>query len=266
MGTMDTQRALATLAEPTRFRIVELLAAAPRTVGEVAEAVGARQPQTTKHLQALAAADLITVHRLGRRRVASLRRDTLRTLVDRLGELAMAHPSESVLDQYREAIEAEETRVAAGAPGDRTIRLERDLPGPPSRAWRAWTIPELVRRWWAPEHFEVADCDLDPQPGGTLRLVLREGDGAEYTAIGTFLDLRPPRELRFQMSPLGPDGAALFTSAFTVSLAGGAAHTVLTVTIDVTAVRPEAAAALAGVELGWRQSLDRLAAVLPSHP
>lgn len=263
--TMDEQRALATLAEPTRFRIVQLLASAPRTVGEVAESLGALQPQTTKHLQALAAAELITVHRLGRRRVAALRRDTLRKLADWLDNLASAHPSESVLDQYREAIESEEARAAAGSPGDRTIRLRRDLPASPHQVWRAWTTADLARRWWAPEHFEVADCELHPTVGGTLRIVLREGDGAEHTAEGTFLDLQPPHELRFNMSPLGPNGAPLFTSTHTVSLTGETGRTALTMTIDITDTQPDAAAALAGVEIGWRQTLDRLAALLANN-
>lgn len=262
---MNEQRVLATLAEPTRFRIVQLLAAAPRTVGEVAESLGALQPQTSKHLQALAAAELITVHRLGRRRVAALRRDTLRELADWLDKLARAHPSESVLDQYREAIEAEEARAAAGSPGDRTIRLRCDLPASPDQAWRAWTTADLARRWWAPEHFEVADCELNATVGGTLRIVLREGDGTEYTADGSFLDLQPPHELRFKMSPLDPDGAPLFTSTHTVSLTEETGCTILTMTIDITDTQPDAAAVLAGVEIGWRQTLDRLATLLADN-
>lgn len=30
------------------------------------------------------------------------------------------------------------------------IRLERVYPHPPSKVWRALTVPELVARWWAP--------------------------------------------------------------------------------------------------------------------
>src|SRR5207253_11503058 len=44
---------LAALAEPNRLRIVGLLGAAPRSVGEMAAALRLRQPQVTKHLQTL---------------------------------------------------------------------------------------------------------------------------------------------------------------------------------------------------------------------
>lgn len=259
---LDIRRALAALAEPTRFKIVALLETAPRTVGEVAESLGALQPQTTKHLQALSAAGLITVYRLGRRRVASLRRESFRELAGWFEGVAIEHPSERVLDQYRDAIETEEARLTAGDAGDRTIHLDYVLPGPVDRAWQAWTTADLVRRWWSPEHFEVADCEVRPVVGGTLRIVLREGDGAEYTAVGTFLDLKPPRELRFNLSPLGADAAPLFTATQTVSFAEDAGQTVLTMTIRITDIQPQAAPALAGVELGWHQTLDRLAEML----
>ena len=44
MTDLDVQRALAAIAEPTRFRIVSLLADRACTVSEVQEAIGARQP------------------------------------------------------------------------------------------------------------------------------------------------------------------------------------------------------------------------------
>jgi DNA-binding transcriptional ArsR family regulator len=62
---------LAALAEPNRLRIVELLADAPRPVGEVATALGLRQPQATKHLQTLERAGLVTMQPLGRRRASA---------------------------------------------------------------------------------------------------------------------------------------------------------------------------------------------------
>ena len=72
---------LAALAEPNRLRIVGLLGAAPRSVGEIAAALRLRQPQVTKHLQTLERAGVVTVHPLGRRRIYALRRETLRELV-----------------------------------------------------------------------------------------------------------------------------------------------------------------------------------------
>src|SRR4051812_6955693 len=110
MLNMDVQKALAAMAEPTRFRILKLLAESPRTVGEVADAVGSLQPQTTKHLQALSAAGLIIVHRLARRRVVALRRERFDELGHWFAELAVAHPSEATLEAYQAAIATEKER------------------------------------------------------------------------------------------------------------------------------------------------------------
>ncbi len=262
MCLMDDREVMAVLCEPTRFRIVELLAEAPRTVGEVAELLGALQPQTTKHLQTLAVAELITVHRLGRRRVATIRPDTLRRLAGRLETLAESNRSDSVVERYGEAIDAEDARVAAGVAADRIIHVLCDAAVPVERAWRAWTTAAMVRRWWAPEHFSVARCVIRAVPGGTLRIVLREADGAEYTAAGTFVDLQPQRRLRFELAPLDDTGAPLFAAAHDVTFTATDEITTIAMSIAITQVAPGANAALAGVQLGWQQTFDRLTAFL----
>ncbi len=66
------ERIAAALGDSARWRIVELLAERPRSVGELAESTGLRQPQTTKHLQTLARAGLVTVSPLGQRRIAAV--------------------------------------------------------------------------------------------------------------------------------------------------------------------------------------------------
>ncbi|MFC3860336.1 ArsR/SmtB family transcription factor [Deinococcus antarcticus] len=49
------------VAEVQRRRILELLLGGERSVGQIAEALGFRQPQTSKHLQVLKEVGLVTV-------------------------------------------------------------------------------------------------------------------------------------------------------------------------------------------------------------
>ncbi|MCA2220731.1 ArsR/SmtB family transcription factor, partial [Nonomuraea aurantiaca] len=58
---------LTALADPARWRLVGLLAERPRPVGVLAQLAQARQPQTTKHLQALERAGVVTSQRSGQR-------------------------------------------------------------------------------------------------------------------------------------------------------------------------------------------------------
>ena len=246
---------LAALAEPNRLRIVELLHMSPRPVGEIASELGLRQPQVTKHLKTLERAGVVTMHPLGQRRIYALRREPLRDLGQWLEAFGPDHPSEAVLEQYQRAIEGErdlETR----------LRLTKLLPAPPNAVWRRWTSAELIRRWWSPEHFTVAECAADAVVGGVLRIVLEEGDGTRHTATGYYLALEPPNALSFELAPLGPDGAPLFSAVHRVRLTPQGENTRLSLTINVTAVTAGARPALAGLRLGWRQLLDKLASDL----
>ena len=262
---MDARR-LAALAEPNRLRIVELLDQAPRPVGEIAARLDLRQPQVTKHLQTLERAGLVTRHPLGQRRIYALRREGLRELRDWLGAMTEERASEDVLTAYRRAVAAEEARVASGAPGERTLEVAREVPAPPGEVWRAWTSAEVVRRWWSPDHFEVADAVVEPVPGGRLEIVLAEGDGTRHRATGRFLALDEPASLSFSLAPLGPDGATLFSAVHEVALRPADAGTAVAMTIRVSDVAPAAVPALAGMSLGWEQTLAKLAALWPPRP
>jgi uncharacterized protein YndB with AHSA1/START domain/DNA-binding MarR family transcriptional regulator len=255
--SLDLQRAFAAIGEPQRFRIIELLAASPRTVGEVAEALGALQPQTTKHLQVLEAAGVIRVHRLGRRRVARLDRDAFAQLAAYLARLAQPSPDDAVLDAYDAAI----VRETAEPRRDRTLTWQRSLRATPDAVWHAWTEPAVARTWWAPPHFEVAELALEARAGAPVRIALREPGGGEYESRGRVIDVDPGRRLVFELAPIDEAGEPLFRAVHTLELAPGAA-TVLTLEIAVTGIRREAASAVAGLEPGWNQLLDALAHVL----
>jgi uncharacterized protein YndB with AHSA1/START domain/DNA-binding transcriptional ArsR family regulator len=252
----DLPQTLAALAEPNRLRIVALLEGAPRSVGEIAQELALRQPQATKHLQTLQRAGLVTLHPLGTRRIYALRREPLRALRRWLEPFERAEPDEAVLERYRQAIEAE----AGLAP--RRLAFTREIAAPPALVWEAWTSADAIRRWWAPRHFTVADCTVDASPGGALRIVLAEGDGTRHVAEGSFAELRRPRSLSFELAPLDGDGRPLFAAAHDVRIGRRGDGTKVTMSVDVRDVRPEAAPALAGMEPGWSQTLDRLVETL----
>jgi uncharacterized protein YndB with AHSA1/START domain/DNA-binding transcriptional ArsR family regulator len=251
---MDVQQALAAIGEPTRFRIVTVLAAGPRTVGEVAAAIGALQPQTTKHLQLLEAVGVITVERLGRRRLARLDRGAMRELTDWLGGLASATTDDDALRQYAAAVRS------AGATAD--ILIERAVAAPPVDVWRAWTDPAQAARWWAPRHFEVVRCSVAPVTGAPVELVLREGDGAEYASAGAVRSVEEGRRFVFGLSPVDADGRPYFDVVVDAAMEASGDATALRVHITAEGADAAAAPMIAGLEMGWGQQLDRLEELL----
>lgn len=68
------------LAEPNRLQIVELLRHRPLPVGQIAEHLGMRQPQVSKHLRVLSDAGLVQVRPLAQQRIYGLRAEPLREL------------------------------------------------------------------------------------------------------------------------------------------------------------------------------------------
>jgi DNA-binding transcriptional ArsR family regulator len=70
----------AALAEPNRFRIVELLRAGPRPVNDIGDRLRLNQPQVSKHLRVLKAAGLVEVRPRAQQRVYELRAQSLQKL------------------------------------------------------------------------------------------------------------------------------------------------------------------------------------------
>ena len=70
----------AALAEPNRYRIVELLRFGPRPVNDIGERLQLNQPQVSKHLRLLKEAGLVDVQPRGQQRLYELRPQPLRQL------------------------------------------------------------------------------------------------------------------------------------------------------------------------------------------
>jgi DNA-binding transcriptional ArsR family regulator len=70
----------AALAEPNRYRIVELLRSGARSVNDIGERLDISQPLVSKHLRVLREAGLVDVEPRARQRVYELRAKPLRAM------------------------------------------------------------------------------------------------------------------------------------------------------------------------------------------
>jgi DNA-binding transcriptional ArsR family regulator len=77
VGVLQT---LAALADPNRFRIVELLLSGPRPVNDIGERLRLNQPQVSKHLRVLKEAGLVDVQPRAQQRLYELRPQPLQQL------------------------------------------------------------------------------------------------------------------------------------------------------------------------------------------
>jgi uncharacterized protein YndB with AHSA1/START domain/DNA-binding transcriptional ArsR family regulator len=255
------------LGDTARWRMVELLAERPRSVGELAELTGLRQPQTTKHLQTLMRAGLVAVFPLGQRRVYALEATPLEELEHRLHDLLATtrdHAGDrDVITAYQSAIETEAARaVGDGWADGRRFAFDRDVPASRDVVWQYWVDPELLASWWAPPSLTVTRCALVPRRGGRALLEYADPDGTTYRSEGRVRAAKKAEHLAFDLSVLRADGGVMFTGHYDVTFSDGPEGAHLHADLSLTDTTVEAVPAIAGIEAGWGQVLDQLVTAL----
>ncbi|GAA2710316.1 metalloregulator ArsR/SmtB family transcription factor [Micromonospora olivasterospora] len=265
---------LTALADPARWRLVNLLAERPRSVGVLAQLAEARQPQTTKHLQTLERAGVVTSQRTGQRRIYALQPAPLRDLAAALSRLADAAGQVGGPGSTHDGLSRQAERLAAEAPGwadGRSFRFLQSLAGHPELVWRHLTEAPLLAGWWTPDDLRVSELVFEARPGGRIVQEYRDAEDADGSdlvagrAEGVVDDVRPNERLAYRLSPLLPDGGLAFTAHVDLSLRPTDTGTDLDVHWRITDSTVGSADFVAGIEIGFGQSLDRLAATVATH-
>lgn len=140
----------------------------------------------------------------------------------------------------------------------RELTLTRVFAAPRALVFQAWTDPRHLAQWWGPKGFTNPVCEVDARVGGSLRIVMRAPDGAEYPMIGVFREVVAPERLVFTNIPVDAEGKPLMDGLTTVTFAEHGQGTKLTVHTRAVGLVDYAARMLEGMEAGWGQSLDRL--------
>jgi len=61
--------------------------------------------------------------------------------------------------------------------------ITRVFDAPRNLVFEAWTRPEHLARWWAPEGFTLLCCEVDGRPGGSWVGRMRSAEGAEHVNL-----------------------------------------------------------------------------------
>jgi uncharacterized protein YndB with AHSA1/START domain len=68
--------------------------------------------------------------------------------------------------------------------GERELFITRVFDAPRELVFKAWTEPHRAVRWWGPQGFTTAHCEMDTQPGGVYRVCMRSPEGTEHWQRG----------------------------------------------------------------------------------
>ena len=69
------------------------------------------------------------------------------------------------------------------------LLFERIIDVPPHIVWKAWTTPDLLKKWFTPAPWTTVDCEIDLRPGGVFRTVMRSPEGQEFPNAGCYLEV-----------------------------------------------------------------------------
>jgi uncharacterized protein YndB with AHSA1/START domain len=145
----------------------------------------------------------------------------------------------------------------------KTVTFTRLLDAPPALVFPLWIEARHLSKWFAPRHFTVPECTVDARVGGEVRLTMRAPDGTDYPMKSLFVELVPNSKIVTRnWAGFDASGKPGFETLQTYSFAAEGDKTRLTVKAEVIWMEPHMAPAIAGMEPGWNQTLDKLESVI----
>ena len=154
-------------------------------------------------------------------------------------------------------MDARSSKLTITLPSDRAFVLTRTFDAPRDLVFRAWTMPEHVKRWYGCNIMTMLACDIDLRVGGAWRYVLRTPDGAKCTMQGLYREIEPPAKLVYTEGYLA-DGFTSPESLVTVLFNEHAGRTTLTSTVLHATMQDRDGHLASGVEHGANETFNRL--------
>ncbi|HET7529467.1 MAG TPA: SRPBCC domain-containing protein, partial [Mycobacteriales bacterium] len=100
-------------------------------------------------------------------------------------------------------------------PDAKQILITREFDAPAQLVYRAWTTPELVRRWWSANRGEMTVCEIDLRVGGRWRYAMTAHDGFEVAFSGEYREIVAGQRLvTTEVFEQMPDAVAVTTTTF----------------------------------------------------
>jgi len=157
--------------------------------------------------------------------------------------------------------------VTLTLPTDEQILITREFDAPKHLVYKAWTTPELVKRWWHANRGEVTVVEIDLRVGGKWRYVMVADGGIEVGFHGEYRELVSNERIVstevYEGLPEGvseAEGATVNTATFTE--ADGC--TTLTILVQATSKVSRDAIIDSGMEAGMQDAMDLLEQVAVS--
>jgi uncharacterized protein YndB with AHSA1/START domain len=151
-------------------------------------------------------------------------------------------------------------------PTDEQILITREFNAPRHLVYKAYTTPELVKRWWSGRRGEVTSAEIDLRVGGMWRYVMEANQGFEVAFHGEYREIVPNERIVTTEVYEGipeeeqPEGDVLNTVTFTEA----EGRTTLTLLVETPSKEVRDAIIGSGMEGGMQEGMDLLEQVAMS--
>ncbi len=144
------------------------------------------------------------------------------------------------------------------------VRFTRVVKAPRKLVFDVWTKAEHLEHWFSPNGFTVHGVESDPRPGGIFKLIMRNAEGNGFWSVGKYLEVDAPRRVLTRVGGEAPDGSLMFEVVNDAVFEEQGDKTIIHASGEVIVINDPAIgeAAMAGMNEGWKQTLDRFEAEL----
>jgi uncharacterized protein YndB with AHSA1/START domain len=140
-------------------------------------------------------------------------------------------------------------------PADTQILITREFNAPRHLVFRAWTTPDLIKRWWSGDRGEVTIADVDLRVGGTWRYVMTASGGFEVAFHGEYREIVPDQRIvSTEVFEGMPDAEAVTT----LTLTEKDGRTTLTLLVQHASKEDRDMHISSGMEDGMQEAMDHL--------
>jgi uncharacterized protein YndB with AHSA1/START domain len=149
-------------------------------------------------------------------------------------------------------------------PTDEQILITREFDAPKHLVYKAFTTPELVKRWWGSERGEVTIAEIDLRVGGSWRYVMVSSEGFEVAFHGEYREIVPDERIVsteiYEIPDQGDSPPTVNTATFTET----DGRTTLEVLVQCPSKELRDTIIDSGMEGGMQESYDALERVAVS--
>jgi uncharacterized protein YndB with AHSA1/START domain len=149
-------------------------------------------------------------------------------------------------------------------PTDEQILITREFDAPKHLVFKAYTTPELVKRWWSGQKGEVTIAEIDLRVGGKWRWVMVSSQGFEVAFHGEYQEIVPDERLVsteiYEIPDQGDSPPTINTATFMET----DGRTTLTVLVECPTKELRDTIIDSGMESGMQESYDALERVAAS--